>query len=91
MYKGKEVNKNVKNIFLSMGSLSTPCDLILCINPLCQTSSNTSKKITEYKTVNIPKISTSLQIIFNKFHLQCKYPTSWKIAHVIAIVKKGDN
>jgi hypothetical protein len=37
------------------------------------------------------KIAVPLQIIFNKSLLQCKYSTSWKIAHVIAIVKKGDN
>jgi hypothetical protein len=36
------------------------------------------------------KIAVPLQIIFNKSLLQCKYPTSWKIAHVIAIYKKGD-
>ena len=35
-------------------------------------------------------IAVPLQIIFNKSLLQCKYPTSWKIAHVIAIFKKGD-
>jgi hypothetical protein len=34
------------------------------------------------------KIAVPLQIIFNKSLLQCKYPTSWKIAHVIAIFKK---
>ena len=37
------------------------------------------------------KIAVLLQIIFNKSLLPCKYPTSWKIAHVIAIFKKGDN
>jgi hypothetical protein len=36
------------------------------------------------------KKAAPLQIIFNKSLLQCKYPTSWKIAHVIAIFKKGD-
>ena len=35
------------------------------------------------------KIAEPLQIIFNK-SLQGKYPLSWKIAHVIAILKKGD-
>jgi hypothetical protein len=34
-------------------------------------------------------IAEPLQIIFNK-SLQGKYPLSWKIAHVIAILKKGD-
>jgi hypothetical protein len=36
------------------------------------------------------KIAAPLQIILNKSLLQCKYPTSWKIAHVIAILRKGD-
>jgi len=36
------------------------------------------------------KISEPLQIIFNKSLRQGKYSSSWKIAHVIAILKKGD-
>jgi hypothetical protein len=36
------------------------------------------------------KIAEPLQIIFNKSLRQDKYPSSWKIAHVIAILKKGD-
>jgi hypothetical protein len=36
------------------------------------------------------KIAVPLQTIFNKSLLQCKYPTCWNIAHVIAISKKGD-
>jgi hypothetical protein len=35
------------------------------------------------------KTAAPLQIIFNKSLLQWKYPTSWKIAHVIAIFKKS--
>jgi hypothetical protein len=36
------------------------------------------------------KIAEPLQIIFSKSLRQGKYPSSWKIAHVIAILKKGD-
>jgi hypothetical protein len=36
------------------------------------------------------KIAIPLQIIFNKSLRQCKYPPSWKNAHVTAIFKKGD-
>ena len=36
------------------------------------------------------KMAEPLQIIFNKSLRQGKYPSSWKIAHVIAILKKGD-
>ena len=34
------------------------------------------------------KIAEPLQIIFSKSLRQGKYPSSWKIAHVIAILKK---
>ena len=37
------------------------------------------------------KVAIPLQIIFNKSLSQCIYPTSWKIANVIAIFKKGDS
>jgi hypothetical protein len=36
------------------------------------------------------KIAEPLQIIFNKSLRQGKYPSSWTIAHMIAILKKGD-
>jgi hypothetical protein len=36
------------------------------------------------------KIAEPLQIIFSKSLRQGKYPSSWKIAHVIVIFKKGD-
>ena len=36
------------------------------------------------------KIAIPLQIIFSKSLRQCKYPSSWKNAHVTAIFKKGD-
>jgi hypothetical protein len=36
------------------------------------------------------KIALPLQIIFNKSLQQSKYPTNWKLAHVIAVFKKGD-
>jgi hypothetical protein len=34
------------------------------------------------------KIAIPLQIIFNKSLRQCKYPSSWKNAHVTAIFIK---
>ena len=37
------------------------------------------------------KIAIPLHIIFNKSLEQCKYPSSWKIANVIAIFKNGDS
>ena len=45
-----------------------------------------------HKMLNISpeKIAIPLQIIFSKSLRQCKYPSSWKNAHVTAIFKKGD-
>ena len=37
------------------------------------------------------KIALPLQIIFNKSLQQSKYPTNWKLAHVIAVFKNGDS
>jgi hypothetical protein len=37
------------------------------------------------------KIAKPLKVIFNKSLAQGKYPSTWKIAHVIAIFKKGDS
>ena len=36
------------------------------------------------------KIAEPLQIIFNKSLRQVKYPSTWNIVHVIAILRKGD-
>ena len=36
------------------------------------------------------KIAVPLKILFNRSLRQCKFPSDWKIAQVIAILKKGD-
>ena len=61
-------------------------DIIKIINP----NKASGPDIISHKMLKIcpEKIAAPLQIIFNKSLLQCKYPTSWKIAHVIAIFKK---
>ena len=57
-------------------------DIIKIINP----NKTSGPEIISHKMLNIcPE-----KIILNKSLLQCKYPTSWKIAHVIAIYIKGD-
>ena len=63
-------------------------DIIKIINPNKASGPN----IISHKMLKLcpEKIAVPLQIIFNKSLLQCKYPTSWKVAHVIAIFKKGD-
>ena len=63
-------------------------DIIKIINP----NKASGPDIINYKMLKIcsEKIAAPLQIILNKSLLQGKYPTSWKIAHVIAIYKKGD-
>ena len=63
-------------------------DIIKILNP----NKASGPDIISHKMLKLcpEKIAVPLQIIFNKSLLQCKYPTSWKIAHVIAIFKKGD-
>ena len=63
-------------------------DVIKIINP----NKASGPDIISHKMLKIcpEKIAAPLQIFFNKSLLQCKYPTSWKIAHVIAIFRKGD-
>jgi hypothetical protein len=63
-------------------------DIIKILNP----NKASGPDIISHKMLKLcpEKIAVPLQIIFNKSLLQCKYPTSWKIAHVMAIFKKGD-
>ena len=63
-------------------------DIIKILNP----NKASGPDIISHKMLKLcpEKIAVPLQIMFNKSLLQCKYPTSWKIAHVIAIFKKGD-
>ena len=63
-------------------------DIIKILNP----NKASGPDIISHKMLKLcpEKIAVPLQIIFNKSLLQCKYPTSWKIAHVIAIFKKSD-
>ena len=63
-------------------------DIIKILNP----NKASGPDIISHKMLKLcpEKIAVPLQIIFNKSLLQCKYPTSWKIAHVIAIFKKGN-
>jgi hypothetical protein len=63
-------------------------DIIKIINP----NKASGPDIISHTMIKIcpEKIAAPLQIILNKSLLQCKYPTSWKIAHVIAIYIKGD-
>ena len=61
-------------------------DIIKIINP----NKESGPDIISHKMLKIcpEKLAAPLQIILNKSLLQCKYPTSWKIAHVIAIFYK---
>jgi hypothetical protein len=57
-------------------------DIIKIINP----NKTSGPEIISHKML---KICPEKRIL-NKSLLRCKYPTSWKIAHVIAIYIKGD-
>ena len=41
--------------------------------------------------VSVQEISDIIQIIFHKSLQQSKYPTNWKLAHVIAVFKRGNS
>lgn len=72
-----------------MISTSEIVDIIKTINP----KKASGPDVISHKMLKIcpEKIAIPLCIIFNKSLHQCKYPSSWKIANVIALFKKGDS
>ena len=69
-------------------TISEIVDILKIIDPY--KASGTDKINHKMLKISPEKIAIPLQIIFNKSLRQCKYPSSWKNAHVIAIFKKGD-
>lgn len=65
---------------------------IVYIIELCTSNKASGPDIISHKILKIcpNKIAIPLSMIFNKSLRQCKYPSSWKIANVIALFEKGD-
>jgi hypothetical protein len=88
IFSSSNLNTKLKYLFNSSHFLSEIVDFIQILD--LKKASGPDK--ISHKTLKIApeKIAEPLQIIFNKSLRQGKYPSSWKIAHVIAILKKGD-
>jgi hypothetical protein len=69
----------------------TASEIVDCIQILDLKKASGPDKISHKMLKIAPeKIAEPLQIIFSKSLRQGKYHSSWKIAHVIAILRKGD-
>ena len=81
-----KTNYNISDFNVSVEDIS---DLIQIIHP----NKASGLDVISYKMLMLcpNKITLPLQIIFNKSLQQSKYPTNWKLAHVIAVFKKGDS
>ena len=80
-----KTNNVINEIFVTISEI---VDILKIIDPY--KASGTDKISHKMLKISPEKIAIPLQIIFNKSLRQCKYPSSWKNAHVIAIFKKGD-
>ena len=81
-----KTNYNISDFNVSVEDIS---DLIQILHP----NKASGQDVTSYKMLRLcpNKIALPLQIIFNKSLQQSKYPTNWKLAHVIAVFQKGDS
>ena len=80
----KKTDQIVCNIIVSIDEI---IDVIEILDPNKASGPDTIS----HKMLKIcpEKVAKPLQIIFNKSLAQCKYPSAWKIANVIAIFKRG--
>ena len=78
-------NESIDNIVVTTQEI---IDVLQILNP----NKASGPDVISHKMLKIcpEKIAIPLRIIFNKSLQQCKYPSSWKIANVMAIFKKGD-
>ena len=74
-----KTNNVINEIFVTISAI---VDILKIIDPYKASGPHKMLKISP------EKIAIPLQIIFNKSLRQCKYPSSWKNAHVIAIFRK---
>jgi hypothetical protein len=79
-----KTNNNITDLNVSVEEIS---DIIQILHP----NKASGPDVISHKMLKLcpNKIAFPLQIIFNKFLQQSKYPTNWKLAHVIAVFKKG--
>jgi hypothetical protein len=81
-----KTNNNITHLNVSVEEIS---DIIQILHP----NKASGPDVISHKMLKLcpNKIAFPLQIIFNKSLQQSKYPTNWKLAHVIAVLKKGDS
>jgi hypothetical protein len=80
-----KTNDSITDIFV------TASEIVDCIQILDLKKASGPDKISHKMLKIAPEeIAEPLQIIFSKSLRQGKYHSSWKIAHVIAILRKGD-
>ena len=81
-----KTNNNITDINVSIQEIS---DIIQILHP----NKASGPDVISHKMLKLcpNSIALPLQIIFNKSLHQSKYPTNWKLAHVIAVFKKGDS
>jgi hypothetical protein len=81
-----KTNNVINEVFVTI--YSEIVDILKIIDP--NKASGPDKISHKMLNISPEKIAIPLQIIFSKSLRQCKYPSSWKNAHVTAIFKKGD-
>jgi hypothetical protein len=74
-----QTNNVINEIFVTISEI---VDILKIIDPY--KASGPDKINHKMLKISPEKIAIPLQIIFNKSLRQCKYPSSWKNAHVIA-------
>ena len=81
-----KTNNNITDLNVSVEEIS---DIIQILHP----NKASGPDVISHKMLKLcpNKIALPLQIIFNKSLQQSKYPTNWKLVHVIAVFKKGDS
>ena len=77
-------NNNITHLSVSVEDIS---DIIQILHP----NKASGPDVISHKLLKLcpNEIALPLQIIFDKPLQQSKYPTNWKLAHAIAVFKKG--
>ena len=78
-----KTNNVINEVFVTISEI---VDILKIINP--NKASGPDKISHKMLKISPEKIAIPLPIIFSKSLRQCKYPSSWKNAHVTANLKK---